>query len=493
MTDAELAELLEHLEALTTDADEAAARTSLLDFTRYTKPDYRANWHHKVICAALERVVNGSCKRLMLFMPPRYGKSELMSRRLPAYALGINPDLRIISTSYSADLASMMNRDVQRIIESPDYARLFPETQLWGKNIRTVRDGSYLRNNDIFEIVGHSGYYRSAGVGGGITGMGFDIGIIDDPFKNRKEANSPTTRKAVWEWYTSTFYTRQQDDAAIILCMTRWHGDDLAGRLIKAMTEPTEDEEDYAEQWDVISFPAIATEERHPYDPREVGEPLWEAKHDLHKLRVINKAQGEYDFSALYQQSPTPDSGGLFKRDKLKRIAREPADIVRRVRFWDLATSEKTSADYTVGVLMGLTKAGDTVVLDVRRFQMDWDSLPERIEAVALSDGQTVAIGVEKVFFQSRIIKSLLKRPALHRFNLRGFKPDGDKFTRALPFAARAGEDMVYVLDRAWTEDYVTELCAFPLGTHDDQVDATSGAYLMLDKGAPQEAHSWQG
>ncbi|MBZ0293356.1 MAG: terminase family protein, partial [Anaerolineae bacterium] len=159
-------------------------RRTLLDFIRYTKPDYQVNWHHRLICNYLDRFIARDIENLMLFMPPRHGKSEIVSRRLPAYILGKMPDSEIIANSYSADLASRMNRDVQRIIDSLEYRELFPETQLFGRNVRTIADGSYLRNSDIFEVVGKRGVYRSAGVGGGIVGMGFHYGIIDDPIKN---------------------------------------------------------------------------------------------------------------------------------------------------------------------------------------------------------------------------------------------------------------------------------------------------------------------
>ncbi|MBR1694479.1 MAG: terminase family protein, partial [Selenomonas sp.] len=183
------------------------ARRSMARFALYTDPRYKMNWHHRLICDRLDQWIRHKIKRLMIFMPPRHGKSELVSRKLPAYIFGINPDASIIGTSYSADLATAMNRDVQRIIDSEIYNSLFPETTLNGSNIRTV-SGSALRNSDKFEIVGHRGMYRSAGVDGGITGMGGDYIIIDDPIKNRQDANSQTMRQHVWDWYTSTLYTR---------------------------------------------------------------------------------------------------------------------------------------------------------------------------------------------------------------------------------------------------------------------------------------------
>lgn len=468
--------------ALVKEARRELARRSLEHFSTYIKPDYQVNWHHRVLCRYLDQFVEGAIRRLLVFMPPRHGKSQLVSRHLPAYILGRYPDTSIIASSYSADLASRMNRDVQRIIDDERYVALFPDTRLSGSNVRTVAQGTYLRNSDIFEVVGRRGVYRSTGVGGGITGMGFHRGIIDDPIKNREEANSPTIREKLWDWYTSVFYTRQEKDAGILLTVTRWHEDDLAGRLLRQMTS------EGGEQWVVVDFPAIAEAKKHPDDPRQTGEALWPDKYDVNQLRQIEQMLGAYDWNALYQQHPIPASGGLFKREKFNQITDWPktadgkyVDVTRLVRFWDLALSSKTSADYTVGVLMGLTKFGRLIILDVQRFQAEWDDVPNKIKDVALMDGPGVQVGVETAFFQTRAVQNLLKMPQLRQYVIKGYPPDKDKYTRALPFAARVGADMVDVLKRGWTESYLDELCAFPLGAHDDQVDATSGAYTMLD------------
>lgn len=187
-------------------------RRRFIDFIQYLSPAYQAGWVHRELAAALERfldgVVNKRSPRLMVFMPPRHGKSEQVSRYFPAWAFGRYPDLSMIAASYAADLIGRMNRDVQRIIDSPMYGQIFEGIGLSGKNVRTSAHGSFLRNSDMFEIVGHKGIYRSAGVGGGITGMGADILNIDDPVKDFQEAQSPTIRQAVWDWYTSTAYTR---------------------------------------------------------------------------------------------------------------------------------------------------------------------------------------------------------------------------------------------------------------------------------------------
>ena len=203
------------------------ARQYLADFTLYTYPTYLMGWFHKEVCEALDKfledVLAKKSPRLILTAPPRHGKSELVSRRFPAFAFGRCPDLQIIATSYGADLAQRFNRDVQRIIDDDTYRTLFPETTLNGRNVRTDSRNAYIRTSDLFEIVDHKGAYRSCGVGGGITGTGADILIIDDPIKDRAEANSPTVRSNVYDWYTSTAYTRLSPGGGVIVMNTRWH------------------------------------------------------------------------------------------------------------------------------------------------------------------------------------------------------------------------------------------------------------------------------
>jgi hypothetical protein len=319
---------------------------NLLDFTLATFPDYQVNWHHKLICNKLDAWERGEIKRLMLFLPPRHGKTELASRRLPAYIFGRNPNASLITASYSADLSSQNNRDVQRIIDSSEYQRIFPETCLFGKNVRSEAFGTYLRNSDLFEIVGYKGIYQSAGIGGGITGRGFEYGIIDDPIKNRAEAESKTYRDQIFSWYTSTFYTRQDsENARILIILTRWHEDDLAGRLLEHQRTGGE----YADQWEVVNFPAIAEEKQADEDHRNPSEALWPEKFPLKALRAIKENIGIYDWESLYQQRPQPPGGGKIKRDWFQVIDRAPEGL-RWSRFWDLAVSTKTTADYTASI-----------------------------------------------------------------------------------------------------------------------------------------------
>lgn len=451
------------------------ARSSLLAFTQYTFPQYRPNWHHELLCDYLDRFVSGEIKRLMVMMPPRNGKSELISRRLPAYMLGRDPDTQLMATSYASTLSQRFNRDVQRIIDSPKYQQLFTEVTLSGKNVRTVaQGGTWLRNSEIFEIVGSTGLYRNAGVGGGITGMGFDYGIIDDPVKDAKEANSETVRNSVWEWYTSTFWTRQQQDAGIVMVMTRWHMDDLVGRLLERMR--SED----GEQWEVLELPAVMLEpdKKHPDDPRDYGEALWPSDYPIGFLNQV-ELQNKFVFAALYQQHPIPAGAGLFDTSKIEIVEDVPAKL-EQGRFYDLAVTAKKTSDYTAGVLMGIDKDETVYILDVYRVQKTPTQVEAGIVQNAHVDGTRTRIRLEAEKAGIMQLDYLLRNPELRGYTLDAKPPIGDKYTRAQPFATRVNAGKVKMKKANWNRAFLDELDTFPMGAHDDQVDACSGGYDML-------------
>ncbi len=272
-------------------------------FVQATKPDYIFNWHHQLLVDHLQQFAEGKIRKLMVFMPPQHGKSELTSRRLPAYLLGLNPNLKIVGCSYSADLSRSFNRDVQRIIDDKLYHDIFPDTYLNASNVKTSAKGSFLRNADVFEVVGAKGFYKSVGVGGSLTGTAVDIGIIDDPVKDAVEANSITYRARVWSWYTQVFLTRMHNNSQQLITQTRWHEDDLSGRMIKEMNKD--------KSWCILTLPGILeSPDKHNQDPRKIGEALWSERHSLEKLNQFRGANPRA-FQAMYQQDPRPFEGGL--------------------------------------------------------------------------------------------------------------------------------------------------------------------------------------
>lgn len=450
------------------------ARRGNLAFTRYTKPDYEINWHHKIVAAKLDQVLAGACRRLMIFEPPQNGKSEQVSRRFPAYAFGRRPDTRIIACSYNMSLAQDMSRDIQKIMTTREYRALFPDTRLAEQRWETDpvtgrRTYAEKRTQGQFDIVGRKGMYNAAGVDGPITGKTADIGIIDDPVKNRAEAESEVYRDRVWEWYKSAFATRQfGSEGAIIVCMTRWHSDDLAGRLLE-IAEQNPD----ADRWDVIDLPAIAeATDQH----RAVGEALWPAKYPLEELARRRAGMGEYDWSALYQQHPVPSGGGLFREEWFAGKFVDAAPVVaRRARGWDTASTEG-GGDYTCGVKIA-EAGGVFYVEDVVRGQWSPANAEARMRTAIELDGKDVAQREEKEGGSAGATVIGARTKTFAGVNYEGVAVSGSKVTRSKPFRVQCEAGNVRVVRGEWNKKYLDELCGFPTAKHDDQVDGSSCAF----------------
>lgn len=302
-------------------------RYNLIDFSIITKRDYRPSWHHEELGEGLELVEQGKIKRLIIQMPPRHGKSQLATINFPAWYLGRNPDKEIITASYSGELATDFGSRTRDLVASEIYQMMF-DTRL---KEDTKSKGHWMTQK--------GGSYISVGVGGAITGRGADILIIDDPFKNREEADSEVIREKVWNWYISTAYTRLSTNGAVVIIATRWHLDDLIGRVLKQ-------EQEGGEEWYMISFPAIATEKE---EHRKQSEALWPQKYDLQTLENIKRTIGPYEWAALYQQNPVLTESAEFKREWIDYRTEQEVKAMdtRNYLTIDPAMSEKASADYT--------------------------------------------------------------------------------------------------------------------------------------------------
>lgn len=463
------------------------ARSDILAFTLYTNPKYNVGWHHRRLCQKLNDFASGKIKRLMVFMPPRHGKSELVSRRLPAYLLGQNPDAKIISASHTADLASAMNRDVQRVIESPLYKDLFPDTSLNSSNVRTMADGSYLRNSNEFEVVNHVGAYKCAGVGGGLSGRGGDFLILDDPIKDAAEAESITQRDGLMEWYNTVFESRGEKNAAILITLTRWHEDDLAGRLLKLAKEDPN-----ADQWEVVCYPAIKEAITHEEDPREEGEALWPWKYPIEAL-LKKKAAGSRVFNSLYQQRPSSESGDILKREwMIKRFDKLPE--LRRGR-WDTLLvsadlrfkSDKNSGDYVVFQAWGRLGARIYFLGEARGRWSFTESIREFKKIV-----NATPIGAFRLSgLNEKLIENKANGPALESVLTKEVpgmilvEPDGGKVARTNAVTPLWEAGNVYLPTKDFyppIDDIVEEWVSFGPGcAFDDRTDTMSQALNRLE------------
>ena len=289
-------------------------KETLLSFTRATLPTFTPAPFHEAYYDQLTQFAYGHIKKLMITMPPQHGKSEGATRRLPAFILGHQPDKRIAIVSYNAIKARKFNRELQRIIDDDTYHRLFPQTLLAGQtssssNSITSKSRNYARNADECEIVGYQGSFKTIGVGGSLTGEPVDVLIMDDLYKDAAAAWSPLIRQNIADWYDTVASTRLHNDSQQLLVFTRWHMEDLAGRLLEQ--EGEYDPIENPNGWVRVSFPAIQNKAPTALDPREEGEALWPERHSAEKLLAI-KERNPAVFESLYQQDPKPNEGLMY-------------------------------------------------------------------------------------------------------------------------------------------------------------------------------------
>jgi predicted phage terminase large subunit-like protein len=457
-------------------------RKKLIDFTTYTKPTYIADPFHHLVAEKLEAVERGEILRLMIFAPPRHGKSELSTRRFPAFFMGRNPTKNVISASYNADFAKTFGREVRTIVQTKEFGTLFPEVGIRSDN----------RAADEWELE-QGGKYFAVGVGTGTTGKGAHLFMIDDPIKDRKEADSPTVREDQWNWYRDVVYTRLEEDAAIILTLTRWHYDDIAGRLIELMNNGK------GIPWDIVCLPALPDYKRNPEtkEPillddgtvpgdllrRRPNEPLAPNRFSLASLLDRQEVLGDRSWSALYQQQPMSQEGGMFQSDWFDIIS--PAQLPprrTRVRAWDLGAT--VDGDFTVGVLMSKDSAGVFYIEDVVRVRDTPLEVERLIKRTAVTDGKSVSIRIPQDPGQAGVSQSQNYIRKLAGFSVKAVRPTGPKITRAEAFAAQAEGRNVKLVQRPsgspWIQNFLDELSTFPLGSNDDQVDAAADAFNAL-------------
>jgi len=473
------------------------ARAEFPVFLNYIQPDYERQWFHEHIARKCQELLEGTLgkDRLMIFMPPQHGKSEIASRKFPAWALGRNPRLKIIGASYSGSLAKQFSRSIQRTIDSREYAEVFPETRLTGKKAAAAAKSDsqsqkgYIRNADMFDTVGYGGFYKAVGVGGSLTGTPADIGIIDDPVKDPMEAKSAVYRQRVWEWYTDVFLTRLHNESKQILIMTRWHEDDLAGRLLASE----------GDKWEVVRIPAICEEEgAMPEDPRKPGEALWEERHSRDTIMEVEK-RSPSTYASLYQQRPTIQGGNIIRRQWFGHVpATEFARMRRKepiVFFMDTAYTQNQENDPT-GIIATCRIGGDVYVTHARKVLMRFPDLIRLVPEYAREHGYGPgsSIRIEPKANGISVIDELKEKTGLNV--IRTPSPQDDKETRLNVASPTVESGRVVLVDGPWNEPFIDEVCGFPKKPHDEYVDLLCYAvdyhlknpYKPIDKSRAEEA-----
>ena len=425
-------------------------KTKLSIFGHVMMPNYKTSPHILKLCNALERVAKGELKRLMVFMPPRHAKSTHTSFLFPSFFLGNYPEKQIIFSTYSQEFANDFGRKVRNLISSETFKMFFDKCEL-------AEDSQAVNRFNTKA----GGSYFAVGAGGPITGRGGDILLLDDIIKNRVEANSPTFKRRLEDWWSSTMYTRLMPNGAIIFVCTRWAKDDLAGSILANSDE----------EWEVISMPAI----------NENNEALWPEQFNLEKLLRIKKNISAKDWNSLYQQRPTIDEGAIIKRAQIKEYDKLPTRFDEVLMSWDLAFKGNKTSDYSVGVVLG--KLGANIyLLDCFRQKVDFPKMIEAFKWYTKKWPSASVKLVEDAANGAALISTL-------RSEIQGIvpvKPEGDKVSRvhSISHLFEAGNVLFPTKNSySWVDECTEELVTFPDAPNDDFVDAlTQGLRRLSSK-----------
>lgn len=491
-------------EALAERVRREQARRGLVAFSEYVAPFYKAARHHRLVAEKLEQVERyiatkgqEGIGRLMIFEPPRHGKSEQVSRLFPAWLLGKDPDSRIIVTSYGADLANADSRAIRNYVMSDRYGALFGATGTLDTPVALSSDSTAANAWDLGEP--HRGGVVAAGIGGGIVGKGAHLLIIDDPFKNRDDAESEPYRRKVMSWYKSSAYTRLEDGGAIVLTHTRWHNEDLAGQLLALMaSDPM-----LADQWEIVFLPALALNDAEyvqdeeafrknllkglyipAADPlnRKPGEPLWPEKYTAESLAHTHYNIGPIETASQHQQQPRPAEGGFFDEKDFEIVDRAPEGL-RWVRYVDLALGKTQTADWNTTLATAQDPATGIIYYRGMLRVHELTEFLVQLKGLMLSESERgVKWGIESVAFSSVVFSTLMKDPELLLVQMEAITPGDDKVSRARAVQTRARQGYVKLVRGAWNQAFINEALTFPSGAHDDQIDTASGGLQMLAK-----------
>lgn len=472
----------------------AAARKRLINFARYVQPDMVFEPFHIVYYTVLDMFAHGKIRKLIIQQPPQHGKSEGSSRKLPAFMEGLNPDTKICIGSYAATIAQDFNRDVQRIIDTPRYRELFPDTMLNGSNVVTMAN-SYLRNSNVIEMVGRKGSLRVVGRGGALTSKTVDVSILDDVYKDYAEGNSPIVREAAWKWYTTVVKTRLHNDSQELIVFTRWNDDDLIGRIEKSGekiidAKTWQDLENVPKgAWIRINFEAIKTGEPTELDPRPKGSALWESRHSREKLEG-QRALDPVQFNCLFQGNPASAEGKLYQPFKTWINKEDYGTYIRSGCYVDVADE---GSDMLFGATYDIYKSANQV----------WDENKKRFvpllyalitDMIMTNENTHITTltvpsminrnGTQKAWIESnnggslfeKIIKSKVKALTYP------FHQSNNKESRIITASAMVNQQIIFPFgwqtryEKAY-EHITSFLRDFKANKHDDPEDGITGIY----------------
>lgn len=432
-------------------------------FLRRKSYKWMRSGHHKAICEALMRVFNGECKRLIINVPPRYSKTELAVINFITWCFGKVPDCEFIHASYSGTLASKNSWQAREMMEHEAYQENF-DTRL-AHDSKAKADWK-TTNGGVMYAVGAGGTITGFGAGKARPGFAGAL-VIDDPHK-ADEALSDVMRQNVIDWFQNTLESRLNSrETPIIVIMQRLHQGDLSGWLIDGGN---------GEEWEVLTLPALQENDEGEFTA------LWPQKHTVEELLRM-QSSNQYVFAGQYQQSPTPKSGGAFKPDMIEIVDALPAGL-QYVRGWDLAATKK-GGDYTASGKLSHPIDGIVYIAHVERDRVSPEGVESMIVNTSKMDGNDTFQSLPQDPGQAGKSQAAYLSKKLGHCSFEFTVESGDKATRASPFAAQVNAGNVKMLRAPWNQALIDEMRFFPVGNHDDQIDALSRAYALTNEEMP--------
>lgn len=464
----------------------------LIEVARAVYPEYHFNWFHELLADYLEKWANKEIRKLAIFVPPQHGKSTFSSILTPAFIHGHQPKAKVVCASYIQTISAKFCRATQDVMRTDAYHKFFPGTMLPKESIE--RNGE-LQNQAFYETVGHKGSYKAVGIEGGLTSDTVEFGIIDDPIKDRKTANSAAYRDALWNWYIDVFRTRLNNDSCELMLFTRWHQDDLAGRLFDPKNEHYDEKR--AKEFKIIVLPALKEADNVTYpipgiervpDPRKAGEALWPEKHSA-EAHEDDKRNNPYTFASLKQQRPSPLAGGLLKRSWFQVIKKEelpfnPGDPAKPIPVHfiiDGAFSEKAQDDPSA-IIAYWVYQGNLYIKHCISMKLTLDKYLPFLNRYFQQQGHGVGsrIRIEKKS-SGPALSRMLSTEQYGQWSTEGVSTlmvSWGKYTRGEFATPALASGKVFVIQGSWNEHFISQCTTFPNDVNDDEFDCLCFAVL---------------
>jgi predicted phage terminase large subunit-like protein len=475
-TDEQLIEIHKIVEELETRQKVERIRADLIEFCKHMQSDYIVGKHHRILADMLMDIAHGKEDRICVNIPPRHGKSQLDSIYFPAWFLGLFPDKKVMMVSHTTDLAVDFGRKVRNLINSDLYKEIFPNTSL---SADSKSAGRWNTN--------HGGEYYACGIGSSIAGRGADLLLIDDPHSEQDVLNGNfEVFERAYEWFTFGARTRLMPGGRVAIIQTRWHMDDLSGRVIRDMVQnPGTD------QYHVVEFPAILEIPQKDEEGNETGEtiekPLWPEFFDLKNLKRIKAGMPVFQWNAQYQQNPTAEEGSIVKREWWNSWGQDdPPKCEYVIMSLDAAAEKHNRADYTSLTTWGVflneeTNEHNIILLNAVKDRFEFPELKQKcLEEYKYWEPDSFI--VEKKSAGTAVYQEM-RRMGIPVSEFTPHRGTGDKHARLNSVADIVSSGLCWVPQTRWAEDLVEEIAAFPFGSNDDQVDSTVQTLMRFRQG----------